>query len=198
MEQALLLKNAETPWLWAAHLPAYETLDALPATVSLCWLDECHTQWSELAVRLKAQGIETVLVSSELNLTQMQQAFALGVRGYCDTKISSQTSTTIAVTVTHNGLWVPNHLLAKVVGNLATLPQYHRQSPVTEATETLTGREKMVTNLILEGCNNLQISEQLSITERTVKQHISAILKKFAARDRVGLLLKLGQFRKLA
>lgn len=198
MEQILLLASETTSWPWAKHLEVVNNLNVLPPRVEICWLDAHHPEWPKYAARLKNQGIKTVLVSTQLSLLQLQHAFSLGVKGYCDAQISSQTASTIAVTIAHQGLWIPNPLLATVVGNLAAMPQYQRYTLPAQVTEALTEREKMVTNLILEGCSNQQIGQQLTITERTVKQHISAILKKFAVRDRVALLLKLGQFRKLA
>lgn len=197
MKQIRLQTAQATSWKWAEHLVVVSNIDALPPQVEICWIDAQDPDWPIYAARLKTQGINTVLVSAQLSLLQLQHAFSLGIKGYCDTNISTHTAGTIAVTIAHQGLWVPNHLLAAVVGNLAALPQYQRKALPAQVAEALTTREKMVTNLILEGCSNQQIGHQLTITERTVKQHISTILKKFAVRDRVALLLKLGQFRKL-
>lgn len=44
--------------------------------------------------------------------------------------------------------------------------------------ESLTGREREVLSLIVEGFANKQIARRLHITEKTVKTHVSNILQK--------------------
>ena len=53
-----------------------------------------------------------------------------------------------------------------------------------EKIECLTKRELDVLQLISEGCNNKKISDELTISERTVKNHISHIFRKIDVEDR--------------
>lgn len=53
-----------------------------------------------------------------------------------------------------------------------------------EKIECLTKRELDVLRLISEGCSNKKISDELTISERTVKNHISHIFKKIDVEDR--------------
>ena len=53
------------------------------------------------------------------------------------------------------------------------------------ALECLTEREREVLALIAEGRNNAEISEQLFLSESTVKTHVGRVLSKLALRDRV-------------
>lgn len=53
-----------------------------------------------------------------------------------------------------------------------------------EKIEWLTKRELDVLRLISEGCSNKKISDELTISERTVKNHISHIFKKIDVEDR--------------
>ena len=53
-----------------------------------------------------------------------------------------------------------------------------------EKIECLTKRELDVLRLISEGCSNKKISDELKISERTVKNHISHIFRKIDVEDR--------------
>lgn len=53
-----------------------------------------------------------------------------------------------------------------------------------EKIECLTNRELDVLRLISEGCSNKKISDELTISERTVKNHISHIFRKINVEDR--------------
>ena len=53
-----------------------------------------------------------------------------------------------------------------------------------EKIECLTNRELDVLRLISEGCSNKKISDELTISERTVKNHISHIFRKIDVEDR--------------
>lgn len=53
-----------------------------------------------------------------------------------------------------------------------------------EKIECLTKRELDVLRLISEGCSNKKISDKLTISERTVKNHISHIFRKIDVEDR--------------
>lgn len=53
-----------------------------------------------------------------------------------------------------------------------------------ERIECLTKRELDILRLISEGCSNKKISDELTISERTVKNHISHIFRKIDVEDR--------------
>ena len=53
-----------------------------------------------------------------------------------------------------------------------------------EKIEWMTKRELDVLRLISEGCSNKKISDELTISERTVKNHISHIFRKIDVEDR--------------
>ncbi len=59
-----------------------------------------------------------------------------------------------------------------------------RPAPVPETGETLTSREVEVLRLIAAGASNRDIAEQLVISERTVKSHVTHILGKLGVSSR--------------
>ena len=60
----------------------------------------------------------------------------------------------------------------------------------TESGPPITARELEILQLVAEGLSNKQIGRRLSITEGTVKNHVSTILQKIDARDRTQAALK--------
>jgi DNA-binding NarL/FixJ family response regulator len=70
----------------------------------------------------------------------------------------------------------------RLIGEFAAL---HRpESPPTSALSTLTPRETQVLRLVAEGLSNPEIAARLTVTEETVKTHVSRVLAKLGLRDR--------------
>lgn len=72
---------------------------------------------------------------------------------------------------------------AKVVAEFARLSR--AAVPVTEVPNPLSGRELEILGLVATGLSNRQVAEQLVISEGTVKNHLTNILAKLGARDRM-------------
>lgn len=66
----------------------------------------------------------------------------------------------------------------------------HRADPeVTARADELTPREREVLAVLCHGRSNREISKSLSLSETTVKTHISSIMGKLGARDRVQVVV---------
>jgi NarL family two-component system response regulator LiaR len=72
----------------------------------------------------------------------------------------------------------------KLMAVAAAKDQPHTVLASEDSEESLTEREREVLSLIAEGRNNREIAEQLVISEKTVKTHVSNILNKLHLNDR--------------
>jgi DNA-binding CsgD family transcriptional regulator len=69
-------------------------------------------------------------------------------------------------------------------GGLALHPQQARAEVAQIDAEPLTPRERQVLSLVAEGYSNKLISAELVMSERTVKNHLTATMTKLRASDR--------------
>ncbi len=80
------------------------------------------------------------------------------------------------------------------------LTQSNQSNPSKElptVLQALTPREKEVLSLIAKGANNKEIAQELYISERTVKAHITSILSQLNLRDRTQAAILANQYRYL-
>jgi DNA-binding NarL/FixJ family response regulator len=91
-----------------------------------------------------------------------------------------------AVRLTHAGIYqLAPSVAGKLIGRLDTGPTRLHHDARTPAEHDLTDRELDVLRLLATGATNREIAEQLSVSEGTVKNHVSNILSRLGLRDRV-------------
>ena len=69
---------------------------------------------------------------------------------------------------------------------------------MTDIEALLTPAERDVLTKLLDGLRNLEIAEQLELSDKTVKNHISHILKKTGTTSRLELTIKVFKQRERA
>lgn len=69
------------------------------------------------------------------------------------------------------------------------MPQKARNGKIREPASNLTAREREIAILVAQGLKNREIAERLSITEHTVKVHLSNTFAKLGVSDRLLLAL---------
>ena len=102
-------------------------------------------------------------------------------------KDSAAETLVTAIRAVHGGqAWVDREITGTLLEELA-----HRGHPAEGGTEgpQLTAREQEIVDLVIAGCRNREISERLSISEKTVKAHLSNIFAKLGVRDRLELAI---------
>ncbi|MDD3706109.1 MAG: response regulator transcription factor, partial [Clostridiaceae bacterium] len=82
---------------------------------------------------------------------------------------------------------IQSAVAVKVLDKFSELARENRPRHRDSRTELLTERETEICRLIAEGKNNKEISDELYLSEGTVKNHITRVLIKLDLRDRTQL-----------
>ena len=95
-----------------------------------------------------------------------------------------------AIQKVHAGeAWIERSMIANLLNGLTHAQQAIAQNPETEAIAQLSPREREVIQYIGQGLKNSQIAEQLSLSETTVRHHLTSIYRKLGVTDRLELLV---------
>jgi two-component system, NarL family, nitrate/nitrite response regulator NarL len=115
------------------------------------------------------------------------EALQIGARGIVLKDALADHLTTAIRAVSSGDYWIGGKRVVNLVGALHELMQ---QAAVPERkTYGLTPRELEVVGCIVEGCSNRDIAKQFSISEETVKRHLSNIFDKTGVSTRLELAL---------
>jgi DNA-binding NarL/FixJ family response regulator len=123
-----------------------------------------------IGIRSEFPNARILVLTTYTGDVQMMRAFRAGARGYL-LKGNVHTDLLDAIRAVHAGRKrIPPEIATELAGHAGE--------------EELTAREMDVLRLIARGNANKEIAAQLSITEETVKSHITHILGKLGANDR--------------
>ena len=172
LKQALRIPKKQDPLYWL-------DLSSLPQGD---WLDAVDT----LSVRSKV-----VVFSAKPTQAEASQFIRMGAMGYCHLGSPVERLQEIALVLEHEGFWMPKEMIQRIT-QLTRRLGLRKFNPEQDPKQ-LTGRERAVADLIGLGANNAEIAIRLSMSERTVKAHLTSIFQQLNVRDRVQLALVMNQ-----
>jgi DNA-binding NarL/FixJ family response regulator len=115
-----------------------------------------------------------------------------GAKGCCRRGIDPESLQQVLSVTSNGGVWVTRSLLPRLVSELRKYVDAHRkpaETPADDSLAELTQREREIVRLIVEGASNKEVASSLSISERTVKGHLSNVFQKLGVTDRLKLML---------
>jgi len=145
----------------------------------------------DAARRIVEAGCNTriaVLTASE-DEQQLDDALKLGVRAYMLKGISGPELVDVVRRVARGEVFVMPALAARVL-----IDKSSERAP-TEEVDSLTDRELEVLDLVAEAYSNKEIALRLEISVKTVKHHMTNIMGKLNARNRVEAALMVRRHR---
>ncbi len=125
-------------------------------------------------------GVAVLVVSAHDEPGIVRRALEYGAAGFIPKSASPAEIGEAICSVLDCGTWLPPGLAAAV----AALPANPVDTDLTSRLARLTEQQSRVLALLAGGLLNKQIADQLSIQERTVKAHVTAIFEKLNVRNR--------------
>jgi DNA-binding NarL/FixJ family response regulator len=123
-----------------------------------------------LLVRAQFPDIPVMIVSASDDQQTMSRSIDLGASGFLPKSTNADAIQASMKTVLDGGIWVPDGF---------TFDDAHAEiAEYTKRLSTLTPQQVRVLMMLSDGLMNKQIAYELSVSEATVKAHVSAILQK--------------------
>ncbi len=135
--------------------------------------------------RMKAArpGLRIVATGPAADESTVLDIIASGAKGYVDEAASAAEFVQAIRAVNRGSLWVSRRILSMFVESANRFEG--RTFP--SARIVLTAREREVLEMLVAGNSNKEIATPLGIEVRTVKSHISKLLRKTGVRNRIAL-----------
>ncbi|MFS1703262.1 response regulator transcription factor [Aestuariibacter sp. GS-14] len=150
----------------------------MPGNDGLTGLTELRTQFPSVLV---------VIVSAEEDPTLIRRAIDLGASGYIPKSTPLPQIADAVNKVLDGEQWLP----ANINDAITQLENQHDKAFADKLAQ-LTPHQFKVLKMMADGLLNKQIAYELDISESTVKQHVSAVLRKLEVinRTKAGVLFK--------
>jgi DNA-binding NarL/FixJ family response regulator len=129
-------------------------------------------------------GVRILVMGPGLDETAISRSLAAGASGYIKETASAWEIANAIRTVKNGFIWAPRRVVARMIEDFTGACD-----PRQRDRETLTDRDKEVLKLLVEGRSNKEIGAPLKIEERTVKAHVSRMMRKLGVTNRISLSL---------
>jgi len=133
-------------------------------------------------------GTQIVILSMVENEADIRNAIEAGAVGYLLKDIEGSELARSLETVREGGSAMSPQVSRKVLSQFTGL--LTRSSQPHDTRESLSEKEQEVLALLCQGKSNRDIGNALFITEKTVKSHITSILRKLGVKDRTQAVIK--------
>jgi DNA-binding NarL/FixJ family response regulator len=133
-------------------------------------------------------AVRLVVMTSEINNDELFEVIRIGAAAYLDKKSNIQELEGIIRRVARGEYPINDSLLATPTVAEHVLKQFQEMvsmgMSVESVTAPLTNRETQILRYVADGNSNKKIAQILDISEQTIKNHVSSILRKLNANDR--------------
>ena len=140
------------------------------------------------AIMSRSPRVKIILLTSTISTQQVIEALQIGARGIVLKDSVAGDLGEALRSVLNGDYWIGGRRVVNLLSALHELMQKAAAVPERK-TYGLTPRELEVVTCIVEGCSNKDIAKQFTISEETVKRHLSNIFDKTGVSTRLELAL---------
>jgi DNA-binding NarL/FixJ family response regulator len=133
-------------------------------------------------------AVRVVLLTAAITDEQIVESLQLGARGVVLKESATETLLQAIRTVMSDRYWIGRESVADPLDYLRRLAPA-RASAQRRRNFGLTPRERQILEAIVSGCSNRQIAERFTLSEQTVKHHLTSIFDKCGVDSRLELAL---------
>ena len=172
----------------AQLLPVFGSIPNLLSRATLKFLvvdlhsSNCGLKVLEI-IRQARPDIRTIVIGPAEDDELVLKSIVCGARAYLDLNEGPEMLRRAIEVVTVGSVWAPRHLLSKLIDHLLDTAPTALAATIPE----LTARERQVLELILMAHSNREIARQLGIEERTVRAHLTQLMRKAGVDNRTKL-----------
>jgi len=164
-------------------------IDTLPPDVALVDIDGSTDDSLTLArkIRQRSPNIGVIVLASDPNDTQLFRVLKAQAAAYLNKEITADQLVDTVRRVAHGEHPINESLTTRPKVAEQVLQQFQELSWRSEAEafiSPLTPREMEILNYIAQGYFNKEIAVKLGISEQTIKNHVTSILRKLNANAR--------------
>ena len=133
------------------------------------------------ALKAMRPGVRILVTGPGRRDEDILRAVAAGAKGYVPQEASSEILKRAIREVASGSVWIPRRVVAAYIERSTA----QRIPPLLAP--RISPREREVLRLIVSGCSNREIGEELGIIEQTVKAHVAQLLRKIGVPNRTAL-----------
>lgn len=161
-----------------------------PEAILWCRVPQGGDVEAVIAEIKRYSALPIVILEDEPSDASAVKAIGAGASGLCNAHAAPEVLRQVAVVVENGGLWIGRSLVQRLVTGTSRLLAGRDTHTRERWSDKLSEREREVALRVADGASNREIADQLFITERTVKAHLSTIFEKLGVRDRLQLSLR--------
>jgi DNA-binding NarL/FixJ family response regulator len=135
------------------------------------------------------EHMRTILLSGMIDRLQMLKAVQLGVRGLVIKDSTTELLFEAIMSVIGGRYWLGHTLVSDLVELVRTYSQTSEPTR-NKPRVSFTPREREVLALVVEGFSNKEIATKFTVSEETIKHHLTRMFDKAGASNRVELAMK--------
>jgi DNA-binding NarL/FixJ family response regulator len=191
IKEALEAEQGETRFLEASSFESLQELVDRNKEVDLVLLDLHMPGVSGFAGLVylckRYPSVPVVIISANEDPVVIRRAIEHGAAGFIPKSSSIDTITSAIASVLTGEIWTPASTVSNLPGKNAS------EMELAERMSQLTPQQFKVLMMMSQGLLNKQIAHELTVSEATIKAHVTAIMNKLGVNNRTQAVLAASQ-----